>query len=297
MELTLGPVLFHWPAERLEAFYDYVAGEAAIDRVYLGEVVCGKREPLGAAALRRSADRLLSAGKTVVWSTQALPATPREMRLNAERLAQGALAEVNDMSGLMQLAPAASFVAGPFLNVYNEAAASELTRRGCRRLCANIELPLSAVAAIAAACAGLEIELFAYGRLPLALSARCYHARLHGLRKDSCQFVCERDPDGLQVNTLEGEPFLALNGVLTLSHGVHLADAKLEDLRAAGVSALRLSPHTGDMAAIVSAFRRFADGRIDPAGLRSAVRGAGTPGPLVDGYLIGAPGMLSPEET
>jgi collagenase-like PrtC family protease len=297
IELTLGPLLFNWPAERLRAYYAEVAEVAAIDRVYLGEVVCGKRAPLVDDVLAQAAERLRAAGKQVVWSGQALPSTPREMRVGARQLATGELVELNDVSGLTQLPAGAPFVAGPFLNIYNEAAAAELIRRGCRRLCPNIELPLSSVATIAAACPGLEIELFAYGRLPLALSGRCYHARLHGLRKDTCQFVCDRDPDGLAVNTVEGEPFLAVNGVQTLSYGTHLADAPLETLRAAGVGALRLSPHTGDLGAIVAAFRRFADGDIDRDGLRTAVEAAHPPGPLVNGYVHGVAGIRQVAET
>ena len=45
-EITLGPLLFNWPPERTADFYARMADEAPIDRVYLGEVVCGKREPL-----------------------------------------------------------------------------------------------------------------------------------------------------------------------------------------------------------------------------------------------------------
>ena len=43
--LTLGPLLFHWPAHKRRDFYLRIADEAPIDTVYLGEVVCSKREP------------------------------------------------------------------------------------------------------------------------------------------------------------------------------------------------------------------------------------------------------------
>lgn len=291
LTLTLGPLFFNWSPDRIDAFYGRIADEAPIDRVHLGEVVCGKRAPLLDAALARAAERLEQSGKTVVWSAPALPATPRERRGARDLVATGALVELNDLSGLAHLAPGAAFVAGPFLNVYNEAAARELMRRGCVRLCANVELSLAAITAIAGACPDLELELFAYGRLPLALSGRCYHARAHGLHKDSCQFVCDRDTDGRPVRTLDGEPFLAMNGVQTLSHGVHLADIAPESLRAAGVTALRLSPQTGDMGAVIAAFRRFADGDTTSGDLRAAVAAAGPPGPLVNGYLSGAAGM------
>ncbi len=44
-ELTLGPILFHWPAEQKLDFYARIADEAPIDTVYLGEVICSKRSP------------------------------------------------------------------------------------------------------------------------------------------------------------------------------------------------------------------------------------------------------------
>ncbi len=95
----------------------------------------------------------------------------------------------------------------------------------------------------------------------------------------------------MAVNTLEGAPFLAINGVQTLSHGVHLIDIPAAALREAGVRALRLSPHTGDMTAVILAFRRFIDGDITSAALSAAVQAAGPPGDLVSGYLHGVAGL------
>lgn len=291
LELTLGPLLFNWPAQRVRDFYARIADEAAVERVYLGEVVCGKRAPLLDAALAEAADRLERAGKAVVWSTLALPSTPRERRATRDLIDGAAVVEINDMSGLAHLGPETRFVAGPLLNIYNEAAAGELMAQGCARLCTNVELPLASIAAIAKGCEGLEIEVFVYGRLPLALATRCYHARAHGLHKDNCQFVCDRDPDGMAANTLEGAPLLAVNGIQTLSHGVQVVDTAPETLMAVGVSALRLSPHSGDMVAVAEAFRCFADGETTPQELRDAVAASGTPGELVNGYLDGAPGI------
>lgn len=291
--LALGPLLFHWSAGRIVDFYTRIADEAPIERVYLGEVVCGKRAPLVSHALAEAAERLTAAGKEVVWSGLGLPATVRDRRAIAALAGTTDLVEVNDVSGLLDRA--APFVAGPLLNVYNEAAAKELADRGCVRLCANVELSLNAVRAIARACPGLEIEIFAFGRVPLALSGRCYHARHHGLHKDACQFVCERDPDGLRLNTLEGRGFLAVNGVQTLSDGVQIADIEPAALAGAGVTALRLSPHTLYMPAVARAFRGFLDGEIGAAELRSGIEALGPPGPLINGYLHGAAGMASVE--
>lgn len=291
VSLTLGPLLFNWSPTALLDFYRRMADAAPVDRVYLGEVVCGKRAPLAEAALVEAADILERGGKQVVWSAPSLPITKRESNSARELIMTGGLVELNDISGLSSLPRGAEFVAGPFLNIYNEAAAAELMRLGCSRLCPNVELSLAAIGAIHAACPEIEIELFAFGRLPLALSGRCHHAHLHGLQRDGCQFVCDRDPDGLEVATLEGRGFLALNGVMTMSQGVQIIDTPLSKLRAAGVGALRLSPHTGDMLGVIAAYRRYADGVIDAEELRAELPAGSLPGPMVSGYLAGVAGM------
>lgn len=291
MELCLGPLLFHWPAPRVEAFYQAVAEDPRVHRVYLGEVVCGKRAPLLADVLARSAERLRLAGKAVIWSSLAMPATPRERSAGRTLAARADLIEVNDLSVLADREVGAPFVAGPLLNIYNAAAAQELTSRGCVRMCANVELPMTSIASLSRECPELDLEIFAFGRLPLALSGRCYHARAHDRSRDTCRFVCDQDADGRAVETLEGAPFLAINGLQTLSHGVQVVDLPLEVLREAGVSALRLSPHSGDMRAVIAVYHRFIGGEIGPEALCAELRAIELPGDLVSGYLRGAAGL------
>jgi collagenase-like PrtC family protease len=110
---------------------------------------------------------------------------------------------------------------------------------------------------------GLEVQV--YGRVPLALSARCYHARAHGRVKDNCQFVCEQDPDGMELKTLNGQPFLSINGIQTLSHTCLNLAREMKDLQAMGISAFRLSPHSGDMVRTAEIFRALADDLMSPA--------------------------------
>lgn len=42
MKYSLGPVLYYWPKETLEDFYQLAANSSA-DVIYLGEAVCSKR--------------------------------------------------------------------------------------------------------------------------------------------------------------------------------------------------------------------------------------------------------------
>ncbi|BBE73816.1 ubiquinone anaerobic biosynthesis protein UbiV [Oharaeibacter diazotrophicus] len=289
VRLTLGPVLFNWSAERLAAFYRDVAAAGVFDRVHVGEVVCGKRAPFTDAIWPEVIAGLEAAGIEVVLSTLALPSTPRERASVAATAGDDRLIEIDDVTALPARA-GRPFVAGPLLNVYNEGAAAFLAARGAVTLCLPVELPLAAAGAIAAACPGVEVELFAFGRLPLALSGRCYHARLAGLAKDSCRFVCERDPDGLAVDTLEGRPFLAANGVQTLSHGVHAFLPTAAEAEAAGIRRLRLSPHTVDMAAVGRLYRAVLDGTTERAEALGALSAMALPGDLVDGYVRGARG-------
>jgi len=287
--LTLGPLFFHWPAERLRNFYFRIADETALERVHVGEVVCGKRMPFSDPVWPEIIERLERGGKEVVLSTLAAPATVRERKAIAELCADGRLVEVNDITAL----PARGgrpFVTGPFLNVYNEATARFLARHGATTICPPVELSLDTVGTIAGACPEAEFELFAFGRLPLALSGRCYHARLHGLHKDSCQFTCEQDPDGLAVDTLDDQPFLAINGVQTLSAQIHSLLVEPAELAARNIRRLRLSPHGCDMVEVTRTYRDLVEERQDPEGARFVLSCLELPGTLVDGYAHGLAG-------
>jgi collagenase-like PrtC family protease len=291
--LTLGPVLFNWPTDTWVDFYARIADEADVDRVCVDEVVCSKRTPFRDDAIASVIERLERAGKEVAIATLALPTTPREMRAIAEIIDGGFLVEANDIATIHRLA-GRPHVTGPYLNVYNEAALALHRSLGATCICLPPELPLDAVRRLAAGNAATEVLVF--GRAPLAISARCYHARAHGLTKDSCQFVCERDRDGMDVQTIDGRPFLSVNGVQTLGHVVTAAVHQIADLRAAGVASLRLSPHTCDMVEVARIFRALTQARISPAEAMAGLGELPLPGSLSDGFLRGDAGARMLQE-
>jgi len=287
--LTLGPVLFHWDAERLRDFWFRIADEAPVDTVHLGEVVCSKRAPFLAPVLPEVAERLQAAGKEVVFSTLALVMSEREVAAIRELAAdETMLVEANDLSAVALLA-GRPHVLGPFVNVYNEGALAALRRHGAIRACLPVELPEAALATLAAVD-GVEAEVFAFGRLPLALSARCYHARAHGRHKDDCRFVCGEDPDGLAVETLDGAAFLAVNGVQTLSHGCCSLVHALRRLAGRGIGRFRLSPQDCDMVAVARLFRAVLDGETEPGAAEESLAALFPQAPFADGYLHGREG-------
>ncbi len=287
--LTLGPVFFHWPADRLLDFYRRIADEAPVERVHVGEVVCGKRMPFSDPAWPAIIERLERGGKQVVLSTLAAPATVRERKSLEDICGDERLVEINDVSGLPSRSGKA-FVTGPFLNVYNEASAKFLIQLGAQTICPPVELSFAAIGAMSVKCPEAEFEIFAFGRLPLALSGRCYHARIHGIHKDSFQFTCERDPDGLSVETLDDQQFLAVNGVQTLSNQVQAFCPGADTLASKGIRRLRLSPQTCDMVEVARIYRGLADGREEPEDARFALSCLDLPGTLVDGYAHARPG-------
>ncbi len=292
MQLTLGPVLYNWSPELWRDFYFRIADEAPVDTVVVGEVVCSKRSPFFAAHIPEVIERLTAAGKTVLLATLMLPSLPRERRQMAELTqSEAAMVEVNDVAYLNLLRDRPHAI-GLFMNVYNEATAAFLARHGARRICLPPELPLESIAGIAAAAPNLDVEVFAFGKVPLAISARCYHARVHKLSKDNCRFVCEQDPDGMTVKTLDGEGFLSVNGVQTLSYTCANLVESTHELAAAGVRALRLSPQQCDMAAVAQVFRDVLDGRRDAAGAAGTLKELYPHAPFSDGFLHGIPGHV-----
>lgn len=264
MELTLGPIAYHWTADRKREFYAGIAQSDALGTVYLGEVICSKRMPYFDREIPDMIDLLEGAGKRIVLSSLAEVMLLRERKATSDLAAMDAPEiEINNAAGLFARAGRPHRI-GPFLNAYNEATIAWMAEQGATHVCLPTELPAEAIgaAAKAAAALGLGVEVQVFGRASLAVSARCYHARSHGRTKDNCRFVCEDDPDGMPLATGDGRTILRVNGIQTQSESyVSLVDdlPRLHDL---GVTHARLMPQDVDMLAVASVFRDRLDGRL-----------------------------------
>jgi O2-independent ubiquinone biosynthesis protein UbiV len=280
--IAVGPVLYYWPRKTLIEFYAQVA-ESAAHSVTLGEVVCSRRNEMKLDDWLALAGDLAAAGKEVVLATQSLIESEAELR-TMHRIADqhGYLVEANDAAALLRLAGRA-FVIGPHINIYSGAALAELVALGAVRWVPPVELSIDAMAAANAAGA-VEIEVFGFGRLPLAMSARCFTARHYALSRDDCGFRCLDHPDGLNVNTQEGEEFLVLNGLQTQSARVQCLLGWRSALVEAGVGRIRLSPTSQRFGQIVETFHRVLNEGADPASGAAELVAAGLPGQPADGY-------------
>lgn len=289
LKITMGPVPYLWSGEKWRDFYFRIADSGLVDAVTLGEVVCSKRDHFTRPFLPQVIQRLQESGKDVALASLILVTREREV-LATRKLAKTELQiEANDLSALRLLA-GKPYLVGPFVNVYNSATARFLIKRGATRICLGPELPASSIGPIIAGAPGAEYEVFAFGRLPLAISARCAHARAKGHSKDNCQFVCGEESDGLDVDTLDGQPFLSINGVQTMSRHCHVLLGELPNLAMLGVTHLRLSPQDCDMVQVAALFAQVRDGAIDAAEGTARLEKVYDLAPFSNGFIHGRAG-------
>jgi collagenase-like PrtC family protease len=290
LKITIGPVPYLWSGEKWRDFYYRIAESGHVDAVTLGEVVCSKRDHFTRPFLPQVVERLTAAGKSVALASLALVTQEREAAQTRRLAADAPLAEANDLSALRLLRGKPHLV-GPFVNVYNGATASLLARRGASRICLGPELPARSIGSIIAGAPEVDYEIIAFGRLPLAISARCAHARAKGHTKDNCQFVCGEEPDGLDVDTLDGQPFLSVNGVQTMSRHCQVLLRDVAQLAAMGITHLRLSPQGCDMVAVAAIFADVRDDLICVEEGLARLRQVYPAAPFSNGFLHGRAGM------
>ncbi len=291
MKLSLGPILYFWPREQVLDFYRQAA-EWPVDTVYLGEVVCSRRNALRLEDWLQLADELSNAGKEVVLSTLALMEAESELK-RMRRIAENGrfLVEANDMAAVHAVAGTVPFVAGPHLNAYNHETLKLLHSLGAKRWVMPVELSQESLQAIMAGLPqGMETEVFAFGRTPLAFSARCFVARAADLPKDNCQLRCMEYSDGLLLESQDHKQFLAMNGIQTLSATATSLLAEVPQLKSMDVKVLRLSPQSREMDHIVRLFNDARNGGIDAAE-GAAMLDRITIGEISNGYWHGKAGM------
>lgn len=259
MKFSLGPLLFYWPKADTQAFYE-AAAQSQADIVYLGETVCSKRRELKVDDWIALARQVASSGKQTVLSTLALISAPSELREVKRLVDNGSLLiEANDL-GTVQLAREAGlpFVCGPAINAYNAEVLRLLLKSGMQRWVMPVELSRDWLVQLAQDLGKerqqFEVEVFAYGHLPLAYSARCFTARSLDKPKDNCELACIHYPTGRLANSREGQKVFNLNGIQTQSGYCYNLGNELAGMDGL-VDVVRLSPEGMETLEMLARFR------------------------------------------
>lgn len=268
MKISLAPIPYYWPRNIVYEFYELMQ-DLPIDIVYLGETVCAKRRAMKLQDWLSLARLMKNSGKEVVLSTLTLIEAASELN-SVRRIChqQGYLIEANDMAAVQILSEKGeTFVAGPFINIYNSRSLTLLQKLGLKRWVVPVELSRDTLNDILtdsthnldSTTLNIETELFCYGKLPLAWSARCFTARSQNLAKDECQFVCMDYPDGLQVVSQDQQTVFTLNGIQTQSGSTCDLSCDIAQIINTGVDIVRLSPQLKGMPAVIQKFKDALD--------------------------------------
>jgi collagenase-like PrtC family protease len=291
MRLSIGPIQYFWERQQVLDFYQKVADSAA-EIVYLGEVICSKRRLVKPADWLDIGRELKQSGKEVILSSLTLLEAASEVGSLKQLCANDEfMVEANDITAIQLLSTAGKdFVTGPSVNIYNHRTLGLLAGKGMKRWVLPVELGLETLKDLQdQRPEGVETEIFALGRLPLAYSARCYTARAHNLPKDDCRFKCLEYPDGLMLKTQENQEFLILNGIQTQSALTHQVLEQLDELKALGVDILRISPQSQGTMRIIKIFDAALKG-TDPGSLTEELISL-LPLGACNGYLLKQAGM------
>lgn len=267
MKYALGAILYYWPKNEIEAFYQSAVSSSA-DIVYIGETVCSKRRSMKVSDWLDVARQVADHGKQVVISTLALLQAPSELNELKRYVENGDfLLEANDLGTVNMAADRRlPFVAGHALNCYNAYTLRLLHKQGMVRWCMPVELSRDWLLNLLNQCDELgfrnqfEVEVLSYGHLPLAYSARCFTARSENRAKDECETCCINYPQGRKVLSQENQQVFVLNGIQTQSGYCYNLGNELANM-AGLVDIVRLSPLGVETLAMVDAFRANEQGK------------------------------------
>ncbi len=222
---------------------------------------------------------------TLVFADE-LPALAGAVRAAAEAGVDAVITDDLAAARLVQgIAPGLALHASTQMSIHTAAGARAAAALGFRRVILARELTLEEIRAVAAACPGLELEVFVHGALCFAVSGQCMMSAFLGGRsgnRGACAGPCRLPFDAAQ-SLRPGAPGTACH--LSLKDMDHIPH--LPALAGAGVVSVKIEGRLRTpeyVAAAVTAARAAREGRpYDAALLRDIFSRSG----FTDGYLTG----------
>lgn len=286
MRLTLGPIPYLWSREEIISFYEEICS-LPVSVVYIGEVVCSKRS-YDIEFLKTLGNMLEKAGKEVIISTFGLITTMEEIDFVESLRRLPFPVEVNN-TGAFNLHRGREVVSGPYVPIYNSAAAAYMSSMGIRRMVFMPELDKDTISAISGSIPSVEKEIIAFGNLPLAFSWRCYTARALKLHKANCAISCRDYPEGMQLDTMDGMPLFDINGTQLMGLQKVCLIKELDIIRDIGIEYIRLIPQLYNTPDIIDIFDTTIRGVQSPSAAIELLKKYAPDG-LSNGWFYGKSG-------
>ncbi|MEW6188986.1 MAG: U32 family peptidase [Actinomycetota bacterium] len=266
MEIAIGPLPTNWGKEKILDYYGKVAAHPAINRAYIGEIACTKRNILDPGFFIEIQDLLKRAGKEVILSTPVLPTNEEDLNKSRALMAKAREIEVNNM-GIFNIwlkeFRERPLTLGSFFNVYNPQSARFLLKYKIRRIVFPVDISMNTMEKM---CQEIDIpfEVVVYGNFPIAFSWRCYTARAFGSLRRGCGFKCY-EVKNLPQATLEGEPLFMMNGPAVYNGKTYCLVSHLKGFREVGITSIRIESTPENVVEVVDIFKAVIDGKISPA--------------------------------
>ena len=259
--------------EQLEAAIDFRPASITLDYLDL-------------YGLKPSVERVNACGISV------RVATPRVMKPGEERVLDfllrldcPLLVRAAGLLDTLKNRPQVALTGDFSLNAANSLTADSLLQMGLERITPTHDLNADQVAALAASAGGANIEAIVYQHLPVFHTEHCVFCRFlsEGTTFHDCGRPCEKHRVAVRDNTGRSHPVMADVGCRNTVFGAEAQEASLhlDKWRRAGIAHFRLEfvHESGSQVKRVSeAFRQYFSGRLEPAGLHSALRAASPQG-------------------
>ncbi|MBS9778467.1 MAG: U32 family peptidase [Gammaproteobacteria bacterium] len=242
-EYSLAPILYKVPDDDIVAFYNETKKIDALHSLSIGETVCTKRSRAKHKLLFNIAENMANAGKEVYISTPALIMDKNDIDYTTKIIKESEFPiEANDLTSIsLCLEYGKAFSVGALVNTYNENTLQYFFNKGALKVSLPFEIPVESAVKIATS-KNHKVEFTAYGKVPLSMSARCYHAKHYGKNKRTCAFVCEAHKTGMEISTIENQKILLVNGTMVMSPKTTYFLDKLELFNGSNIDSFKIIP-------------------------------------------------------